>query len=113
MIDFCNTNDAVVLDYELDLVLQQIDMLFDTNYKEVLGELEYGTDFEKFLYDINISNYQIEQHIQNSIIQNIDTLGFNIDTKVSLLNGTQNDIIIVTINISKDGKIYEQKYRIR
>lgn len=113
MIDFCNTNDAVVLNYELDLILQQLDMLFDTNYKEVLGELNYGTDFDKFLYELNFSNYAIKQYIESTIKSNVYTFDFDINVDIKLLNGTENDIIIVVINISKNGKIYEQKYRIR
>lgn len=113
MIDFCNTTDAVVLNYELDLILQQLDMLFDTSYKEVLGELYYGTDFDKFLYDLNYSNYQIQQYISNAVANNVYSFDYNISVDVKLLDGTQNDIILVTINISKNGKIYEQTYKIR
>lgn len=113
MVDFCNTTDAPVLNYELDLILQQIDMLFDTSKKEVLGELTYGTDFDKFLYQLNFSNYQIQQYIYNAIIGNIYTFDYQIEVEVKLLDGTERDIILVIINISKDGQIYEQKYRIR
>lgn len=114
MIDFCNTTDAPVLNNELDLILQQLDMLFDTNHKEVLGELSYGSDFDKFLWDLNTSNYYIQDYIYGTIMRNIELFDYNLTVDVKLMQGTENDIILVIINISKNGKIqYEQKYRIR
>lgn len=99
MVDFCNTTDAITLDYELDLVLQQLDMLFDTNPQEVLGELNYGTDFDRFLYELNYSNDYIASYIEQSIRRNIEAFDYDINVNVKLLNGTENDIILVIVHI--------------
>ena len=52
MIDFCASEDEVVLDSELDLIIQQIDMLFSTTPMDVIGCPNYGSAYEKFIYDL-------------------------------------------------------------
>ena len=97
---------------DLENVIQQIEMLFDTSPFEVIGEPTYGSDFERFLWDLNASNYDIEQYIDSRIRSAVDLLGFNVETTVSLLNGTENDIILADITISRDGREYTKRYRI-
>ena len=37
MIDICRTTDDITLDNDVDLIIQQIDILFDTSKGEVIG----------------------------------------------------------------------------
>lgn len=97
---------------DLDNVIQQIEMLFDTSPFEVLGETGYGSDFERFLWDLNASNYDIEQYIDSKIRSEVDLLGFQVRSTVTLMNGTENDIILADITISRDGYDYTKTYRI-
>lgn len=113
MIDFCNTTDAVKLENDLDLVVQQIDMLLGTNPHEVLGDPGYGSDFYRFLWDLNYTNRQIKMYMENHLAKNIDFLGFGHSVKVDILHGTENDIILLTINLFRDGWSYEKIYNIR
>ena len=85
MIDFCNTTDAVKLENDLDLVVQQIDMLLGTDPHEVLGDPAYGSDFYRFLWDLNYTNRQIEMYTENHLSKNIDFLGFGHKLKVYIL----------------------------
>ena len=108
MIDFCNTTDAVKLENDLDLVVQQIDMLLGTDPHEVLGDPAYGSDFYRFLWDLNYTNRQIAMYADSHLTKNIDFLGFGHEVKVDILHGTEGDIILLTIALFKDGWSYEK-----
>ena len=112
MIDFCLTTDAPILEHDVDMVLQRIDMLFDTDYHEVLGDNIYGSDYRKYLYNLTASNAAIEDYTLRNIIDNVDLMGFSVDVSVNILLGSQNDIILITINLSKEGDMYEKTYNI-
>lgn len=113
MIDFCNTEDAVKLENDLDLVVQQIDMLLGTDVSEVLGDPAYGSEYQNFLWDMNYTNRQIEEYANSHLEGNIDFLGFGHSVKVTLLQGTENDIILLNIKLFKDGWEYEKIYNIK
>jgi hypothetical protein len=112
MIDFCNTSDAVFLQNDLDLVLQQIDMILDTDPGEVLGQYIYGSDCEKFQFDLTASATTISNYVSSVITNNIDPLGFQISINTDIMYGTLNDIIIIHINLFRDGYKYEKIYKI-
>lgn len=114
MIDFCLTKEAAILSRSTDLVMQQIDMLFDTSPKEVLGEPLYGSDYEKFLWDLSASATTISNYIENNINNNVALLGHTVEVNVEVFLGTQSDIILVDINITApDGQRYGKTYNIQ
>ena len=50
MIDFSLSNkltDGIIINNDLLLVLQQIDLLFSTNINDVLGDTDFGSNYEK------------------------------------------------------------------
>lgn len=112
MIDYCNNTSNTVLEYEVDLIMQQIEILLDTNEGEVLGGESFGSDYDKFIHELNISNSYIEDYIKSDIESNIELFGWDLQVKVDLLVGEQNDIILVTISFTKDGETYERTYKI-
>ena len=69
MIDF-DLNGAPTLNNDISLVLQQIDILFDTIPTEVLGDEDYGTKYHRFLYDLNISN----DYIKHTVLSDLNSL---------------------------------------
>lgn len=112
MIDLSLDENTVLKKTDLDNVIQQIEMLFDTAPFEVIGEPMYGSDFEKFLWNLNASNYDIENYIRTRIQSEVDLSGFSVDVTVNLLEGTENDIILADITISRDGYDYTKTYKI-
>lgn len=112
MIDFCNTEDALFLEHDIDLVIQEIDMLFDTMRGEVLGNYLYGSEFYKFLYDLNASDSYIENYVTTLINTHCNLHGFKLDVKVTTHMGTENDIILIRINLKKNGDIWQKIYNI-
>lgn len=112
MIDLSLDTETVVKTTDLDNVIQQIEMLFDTSPFEVIGEPNYGSDFEKFLWNLNSSNYDIENYILSRIQNEVELLGFSVEVSVGIMEGTENDIILADITISRDGNSYAKTYRI-
>lgn len=111
MIDFCLSEDAPIVNDELSFILQQIDLLFDTQHKEVLGDEEFGTSYERYLYDMKMSNYGLK-HIILSDLNSLDLMGYVPDVEVHLLQGTEKDIALIDITLTRSGESYKQIYKI-
>ena len=111
MLDF-DLIDKPIQNDDISLVLQQIDILFDTKPKEVLGSEDFGTNYEKYLFDLNISNEAIK-HSVLSDLRSLDLFGFEPTVDVYLLQGTENDIALVDIQLRRDDEYYQQIYKIR
>lgn len=111
MLDF-DLIDKPIQNDDISLVLQQIDILFDTKPKEVLGSEDFGTNYEKYLFDLNISNEAIK-HSVLSDLRSLDLFGFEPTVDVYLLQGTENDIALVDIQLRREDEYYQQIYKIR
>lgn len=96
---------------DVQLIIQQVDLLFDTNYNEVLGSPYFGTDYNEFLFNTNLSNESIEYQIKSDLGK-LQLFGFQPSVSVTILEGTLNDIILVTVGLKKKSKYYEKTYKI-
>lgn len=111
MIDFCNTEDAPLLIHDIDLVIQEIDMLFSTSEGEVLGDETYGSNFESLLWDMNASDAYIEEYVYGQLAK-VNMHGYAPSVKVSTYQGTMNDIILIQISLRKDDEVWTKIYNI-
>lgn len=111
MIDFnLDYDDAIKYD-EVELILQQVDILFDTSRGEVLGNIYYGTNYSEFLYNLQVSNDDIKHTIEQDL-SSLYLFGYNYNVEVSILAGSENDIILVKINFYKDEFYFDKAYKI-
>lgn len=112
MIDFnISDSESTYLNKEIDIILQEIDILFDTNPKEVLGFESYGSQYDRYLYNLNIS----PESIKTKIISDLGTLnlfGYTPKVDVILTAGTERDIIFIDIVLTKDNENYRKIYKI-
>ena len=67
--DLSLTNE-VFLDDEVDLALQELDILFNTEPTEMLGDPNYGVFFEQFLWDLNPRSSELKEYITKKIEDN-------------------------------------------
>ncbi len=111
MKDFCLDDKNVFVVDERDVLVQQIDMLFDTTPDEVIGE-EYGTQFYDFLWDMTASANDISDYTKSVIYKNVNLMGWKVDVDTQLLQGTQNDIILITVKLSKYDTSFEKTYKV-
>jgi len=112
MIDFCNTQDAVVLEQDVDLIMQQIEILFDTRPGEVIGENTFGTKLDTYLFNPNIGNSMVETELTDYIRQNVELFDWDINVSVDFLVGTQHDIMLLKVSFYKNGEIYTKQYKV-
>ena len=112
MIDFSLNTIVPIITNDVDLILQQIELLFDTNPGEVLGHPEFGSKYDKYLWDLKLTNYELETAIRGDL-NNLEMLGFSHDVEVLLLQGTEEDIALIKITLSRDDENYEKIYKIR
>jgi hypothetical protein len=112
MVDFSLDKNVAVKNGDVDLIMQQIDMLFDTTPREVLGHEDYGSDYDKFLYDLKLSATAIEQVVLSDL-RSLQLFNFTPSVKVYILQGTENDIILVNITLTRQGESYNKSYKIQ
>ena len=110
MIDFCINTDLPQISDSVDLVMQQIEIFMDTWIDEVLGE-KCGQDFDKFLFDTSTGNNYVASYISNSIQQAVDLMDWRLDVGVDFLMGTQNDILMVYLTLSREDEVYTKAYK--
>ncbi len=111
MIDFNLKEGTAVLNNDIDLIKQQIDILFDTDKMEVLGDSTFGTHYEEFLYDLKMSADSIAYCIKKDL-NSLTLFGYVPDVQVELYQGTENDIVLVKISLTKDADSYEMTIKI-
>lgn len=110
--DFSRTTNNIILNTEAELIIQQIDILLDTDKGEVLGDPSYGSDYDKFLHELNVGNEYVQDYIYNHITENVDLFGWELTIEVQFMMGTANDIILVGIEISNNQESYTKVYKI-
>ena len=111
MIDFNLTYGDPIVFKDIDIVLQQIDLLFDTTCKDILGDERFGSQYDKYLYELNVSNDSLRQKVMSDLNQ-LDLQGFSPDVEVYFLEGTERDIAMIDITLSKDYENYNRTYKI-
>ena len=115
MIDLNITNkltDDIIINNDLIFVLQQIDLLFDTDINDVLGDENFGTNYDKYLYTLGVSNASLESKIMNDLLK-LDLCGFSPAVTVKIVEGTQRDIAFIDITLSGDYEDYNKTYIIK
>ena len=110
MVDF-DLYDKPIQNDDISLIMQQIDILFDTKPREVLGSEQFGTNYEKYLFDLQLSNEALKYTVLNDL-NSLDLLGFTPDVEVHLLQGTEHDIALIEINLTRDDEYYQQIYKV-
>lgn len=111
MKDFCLDESKPFVTDERELILQQIDILFDTKPGDVIGE-NWGTRFEDFLWDLNMSADDVSAYTEDVVRSNINLFGWNVKVETNILQGSQNDIILITIKLSNELTQFEKTYKV-
>lgn len=112
MVDFNLKRGSATCKSDIDLILQQIDILFDTTPTEVFGSEDYGTDYERYLHQLKISNEGLKQEVLSDL-HDLNLFGFSPNVDVYLLHGTEDDIALIDIQLTRDGETYNKTYKIR
>lgn len=98
MIDLAFDN-RIVITNELDLALQEIDILFNTENTELIGDPSYGVDFEQFLWILTPTTSELEKYIREKLNTLYFLNQFEYQVHVDFEPGEIRSIYHVTINI--------------
>lgn len=112
MIDFNLQEGKPVINDDIECLIQQIDILFDTSPGDVLGDLNYGTDYYQYLYNLKLSGDQLKDVILHDLYK-LDLLGYIPQVQVYLMQGTERDIALVQVDLYKQGESYQKTYTIK
>lgn len=97
--------DNIIINNSFDAALQELDILFSTKNTELIGNTNYGTNFELFLWDLNQKNDQLENYINQKIIQNTFYLkNIRHTINVESVQDINENIYIVNITLYKDNE---------
>lgn len=111
MIDFNIDVGKPTKNEDVELLLQQIDILFDTSPTTVLGDETFGTQYDKYLYNLRLSNDNI-RHKVLSDLNSLELFNFIPEVTVHLLQGTERDIILIQIILTREEESYQRIYKI-
>ena len=111
MVDFNLKRGSATCKSDIDLILQQIDILFDTTPTEVFGAEDYGTTYDRYLHQLRISNEALKQEVLSDLTS-IQLFGFIPTVDVYLIHGTEDDIALIDIHLSRDEETYNKTYKI-
>lgn len=106
MIDFNIDKGNPAKKSDVEMILQQIDILFDTTPREVFGFEDYGTEYDRYLYNLQISAENLKQVVMSDI-NSLQLFGFTPNVDVYLLQGTAQDIAVIDISLTR----YDEKHR--
>jgi hypothetical protein len=106
-----NKNEKAILSNELELLIQQVDMMFNTDKYAVLGDMDYGTNYDQYLYTTGISNSALESKILFDL-NRLNLFGFKPSVHVMLLEGSYRDIALIDITFTGEYETYNKTYRI-
>lgn len=113
MVDFSlyKKSGTPTLNQEVDLLLQQVDMLFDTTPTEVLGDENFGTKYDEYLYDTRLSAANLKSIVEADL-NGLNLMGWSFDVEVYLLQGTEQDIAVIQITFYKGIESVQKTYKI-
>ena len=88
-----------------------LNYLFDTTPTEVLGDENFGTNYDKYLYDTRLSADNLKTIVEQDL-RELNLMGWKYDVEVYLLQGTQEDIAIINITFTKGIETVQKTYKI-
>lgn len=115
MIDFSlsdKLSDDVIISNDAVCLLQQVDLLFETNPNDVLGDNSFGSNYDKYLYTLGMSNVALEEKILSDL-KTLNLFGFKPSVKVIITEGTVRDIAFIDITFTGDYEDYNKTYVIK
>lgn len=105
-------DNRIMLDNSLDCAIQELDMLFNTTNTELIGDTNYGTNFEQFLWQLTPSPSELKRYINEKIQQyTYYMLQYDYDINIRTELGELRDIYYVEITLNTDSDDEETKMK--
>ena len=111
MVDFNLKPGEATINDDIDCIKQQIDIMFGTSEGDLLGDINYGTDYERYLYDLKLSGYELSQQMIDDLYK-LDLMGYSVNVDTKLLQGSEKDIALIQVEMYRGNNRATQIYRI-
>jgi hypothetical protein len=113
MIDL-SLSSNVFIDSYFDAALQELDIILNTRYTELIGYPKFGTDFEQFLWHLNPETESIKEYINEKINDTLFLKNYRTDINVNLLKGEYRMIYNLVIHVyDSNNRAVTRKYQFR
>jgi hypothetical protein len=113
MIDLA-LNSNVFINNAFEEALQELDIILGTQYTELIGYPNYGSDFEQFLWHLNPETNAIIEYVNEKIQSTLYLRKYKTEVFVDSIKGEYRMIYDVKINIyDSSGKSIQRQYQFR
>ena len=113
MIDLSLDSNVFIYN-EFDEALQELDLMLNTTYTELLGYPQFGTDFEQFSWQMNPEINAIKEYIKENINKTLFLRNFRTEINVNVMKGEYRLIYNVEINVyDTNNNVATRKYQFR
>lgn len=114
MIDLA-IDSRVFINTPLEAAVQELDLIFNTERTELIGEPTYGTNFEYFLWNLNPDASELKRYIIEQLsINSLFLPQMNVDVNVEIYEGDYRNIYLVGVSITdKEGHSEARMYEFK
>jgi hypothetical protein len=100
MLDLALDN-RIFLNSELDCAIQEMDLIFNTNNTELLGDVTYGTELETFLWTLTPVTSELEKYLREKLTNDTYYVSkLNFDISVEFLQGEYRSVYLIKITLT-------------
>lgn len=111
MVDFNLIDGDPLINDDVACIKQQIAILFSTKPGDLLGDIEYGCEYERYLYDTKLDSYELSAQMMDDLYT-LDLLGWYPEVETKLLQGTERDIALIKVDLKKGNNKVTQIYKV-
>lgn len=102
-------NEDIIITSKLAQALQELDILFNTERTELLGDTNFGSFFEGYLWEMNRPNDDVKTYIRNVMQQSYIFNEMLDDINVQMIDGEYRPIYIIQITLKDNEANQSQK----
>lgn len=85
-----------------DAAIQELDILFNTEETELIGNYKYGTNFEQFLWTLKPQSNEVRRYVANKIYtQTCFCRNYITSIDCEIVEGTLRDIYLIKIELKQ------------
>ena len=113
MLDLAIDN-RIFIDNPLDAAIQELDLLFNTECTELIGNTQYGVSLDQFLWTLTPTTESLRKYISEKLSSLFYLKYFNYNFDVEFLEGEYRSIYRLKIDlyVDQDHKV-QKEYEFR
>ena len=91
-------SDRIFEERQIEVIIQKLEVMLFTNKGDVLGDSDFGSNLEYYLWSTNVPVSRMERDIQEQIDEYIPELNnYDYTLSLDLYEGTHRDILYIDL----------------